>query len=192
MKSALGACAVLCMGLAWSGAPSAQDARPVHPANSAKVSYAALDKLPDWRGLWFPVIGKVGGNEPVLIGEAKKAFDAHQAQLKANPRYEVPETSDNCEPDGMPSLMTFPYNLEFLITPGKVTVIQEALMQVRRIFTDGRPLPGRDQLDPNYFGYSVGRWEAACGRWRSGTSAPRPPAVTAPSTTRRPAAVRAW
>lgn len=159
MKSALGACAILCMGLAWSVAPSAQDARPVNPANSAKVSYAALDKLPDWRGLWFPVIGKVGGTEPVLIGEAKKTFDAHQAQLKANPRYEVPETSDNCEPDGMPSLMTFPYNLEFLITPGKVTVIQEALMQVRRIFTDGRPLPGREQVDPNYFGYSVGRWE---------------------------------
>jgi hypothetical protein len=159
MKPALGACAVLCVGLAWSLDTSAQDARPIYPANSAKVSYAALDKLPDWRGLWFPVIGKVGGNEPVLIGEAKKTYEFHQAQLKANPRYEVPETSDNCEPDGMPSLMTFPYNLEILITPGKVTVIQEALMQVRRIFTDGRPLPRRDQVDPNYFGYSVGRWE---------------------------------
>ena len=159
MKPAVAACAILCAGLAWSLDVVAQGARPVHPANSDKVSYAALDTLPDWRGLWFPAIGKVGGTEPVLIGEAKRTFDAHQAQLKANPRYEVPETSDNCEPDGMPSLMTFPYNLEFLITPGKVTVIQEALMQVRRIFTDGRPLPRRDQLDPNYFGYSVGRWE---------------------------------
>ena len=159
MKPAVAACAILCAGLAWNLDVVAQGARPVHPANSDKVSYAALDTLPDWRGLWFPAIGKVGGTEPVLIGEAKRTFDAHQAQLKANPRYEVPETSDNCEPDGMPSLMTFPYNLEFLITPGKVTVIQEALMQVRRIFTDGRPLPRRDQLDPNYFGYSVGRWE---------------------------------
>ena len=159
MKPAVAACAILGVGLAWSLDVSAQDTRPVYPANSSKVSYAALDTLPDWRGLWFPIIGKVGGTEPVLIGDAKKTFDAHQAQLKANPRYEVPETSDNCEPDGMPSLMTFPYNLEILITPGKVTVIQEALMQVRRIFTDGRPLPRRDQLDSNYFGYSVGRWE---------------------------------
>ena len=159
MKSAVCACVILCAALAWRFDAAAQDARPVYPANSAKVSYAALDKLPDWRGLWFPVIGKVGGTEPVLIGEAKKTYEFHQAQLKANPRYEVPETSDNCEPDGMPSLMTFPYNLEILITPGKVTVIQEALMQVRRIFTDGRPLPRRDQVDPNYFGYSVGRWE---------------------------------
>jgi hypothetical protein len=163
MKPALCACAILCLSLAWSPDGSAQDApardRPVHPANSAKASYAALDKLPDWRGLWFPVIGKVGGAQPVLIGDAKKTFDAHQAQLKANPRYEVPETSDNCEPDGMPSLMTFPYNLEILFTPGKVTIIQEALMQVRRIFTDGRPLPRREAVDPNYFGYSVGRWD---------------------------------
>jgi hypothetical protein len=150
---------MLCVGLAWSAAASAQATRPVHPANSDTVSYAALDKLPDWRGLWFPAIGKVGGTQPQLIGEARKTWEAHQAQLKANPRYEVPETSDNCEPDGMPSLMTFPYNLEFLFTPGKVTIIQEALMQVRRIFTDGRPLPAREALDPNYFGYSVGRWE---------------------------------
>ena len=163
MKPALCACAILCVGLAWSPDASSQNApapdRPVHPANSARASYAALDKLPDWRGLWFPVIGKVGGAQPVLIGEARKTYEAHQAQLKANPRYEVPETSDNCEPDGMPSLMTFPYNLEILFPPGKVTIIQEALMQVRRIFTDGRPLPRRDALDPNYFGYSVGRWE---------------------------------
>ena len=159
MTSAVRACAILCVGLAWSAAASAQDARPVHPANSDTVSYAALDKLPDWRGLWMPAIGRVGGTQPQLIGEALKTWDAHQARLKANPRYEVPETTDNCEPDGMPSLMTFPYNLEFLFTPGKVTIIQEALMQVRRIFTDGRPLPARDVLDPNYFGYSVGRWE---------------------------------
>ena len=145
--------------LAWSASASAQDTRPVHPANSETASYAALDKLPDWRGLWFPAIGKVGGTQPQLIGEARTAWEAHQARLKANPRYEVPETGDNCEPDGMPSLMTFPYNLEFLFTPGKVTVVQEALMQVRRIFTDGRPLPARAVLDPNYFGYSVGRWE---------------------------------
>jgi hypothetical protein len=159
MKTALLACTVLCFGLVSSAGAQSKDSMPVYPANSSKVSYADLQKLPDWRGLWFPVIGKVGGGEPVLIGEAKKTWEMHQARLAADPRYEIPETANNCEPDGMPSLMTFPYNLEFLFTPGKITVVQEALMQVRRIFTDGRPLPKRDELDPNYFGYSVGRWE---------------------------------
>ena len=46
----------------------AQDERPVYPANSETVRYADLDGLPDWRGLWFPAFGQVGGDDPVLIG----------------------------------------------------------------------------------------------------------------------------
>lgn len=131
----------------------------VYPANAETVSYAELDKLPDFRGLWFPAFGQVGGDEPVLIGEAKAIWDMHQARMAADSHYEVPETTNNCEPDGFPYIMNFPYSLEFLFTPGKITVIQEALMQVRRIYTDGRPMPSRDELDPNYFGYSRGHWE---------------------------------
>lgn len=131
----------------------------VNPTNAEEVSYSELDNLPDWRGLWFPFFGQVGGGEPNLIGEAKEIYDMHQARLAADSNYEVPETTNNCEPDGMPNFMTFPYSLEFLFTPGKITVIQEALMQVRRIFTDGRELPSLDALDPNYFGYSVGEWD---------------------------------
>ena len=136
----------------------AQDERPVYPASSENVSYAELDKLPDWRGIWQPNIGRITGDEPMLIGEYKARWEAEQVKLKAG-NYEVPETLDNCEPDGMPTMMTMPYSLEFLFTPGKIVVNQEALMMVRRIFTDGRPLPSRDEIDPNYFGYSVGHWE---------------------------------
>jgi hypothetical protein len=131
----------------------------VYPANSDNVSYAALDKLPDWRGLWFPAFGQVGGGEPELIGEAKEEWEMYQAKMKADPHYEIPETKNNCEPDGFPYIMNYPYSIEFLFTPGKITVIQEALMQVRRSVTDGRPMPDRDKLDPNYFGYSRGHWE---------------------------------
>ena len=131
----------------------------VYPANAKDASYAELDQLPDWRGLWFPAFGQVGGGDPVLIGEAKTTWEMHQARLAADSNYEVPETANNCEPDGFPYIMNFPYSLEFLFTPGKITVIQEALMQVRRIFTDGRPMPSREELDPNYFGYSRGHWE---------------------------------
>ena len=131
----------------------------VYPANAEDASYAELDNLPDWRGLWFPFFGQVGGDEPVLIGEAKATWDMHQARLAEDSSYEVPETTNNCEPDGFPYIMNFPYSLEFLFTPGKITVIQEALMQVRRIYTDGRPMPAREELDPNYFGYSRGHWE---------------------------------
>ena len=52
-------------------AQQARKARPVYPANAEKVSYAELDKLPDWRGIWQPAIGRVGGDQPMLIGKYK-------------------------------------------------------------------------------------------------------------------------
>jgi hypothetical protein len=57
----------------------------------------------------------------------------------------------------MPGIMTQPYPMEFLLTPGKVTIVIEAYTEVRHIYTDGRPLP--EDPDPKFFGTSVGRWE---------------------------------
>jgi hypothetical protein len=148
---------VSALAMALAGTAIAQDG-VVYPANAENVSYAELDKLPDWRGIWQPAVGRVGGDQPQLIGEYKVRWDAEQEKLKAG-NYEVPEGLSNCEPDGMPTMMTMPYSLEFLFTPGKIVVNQEALMMVRRIYTDGRPLPSLDEVDPNYFGYSVGHWE---------------------------------
>jgi hypothetical protein len=73
----------------------------------------------------------------------------------------VPQPEDNatanCLPPGMPGIMGQPYPMEFLLTPGKVTIVIEAYTQVRHIYTDGRPLP--QDPDPKFFGTSIGRWE---------------------------------
>lgn len=149
--------ALVCTGALM--AQQARKARPVYPANAEKVSYAELDKLPDWRGIWQPNLGRVGGDQPMLIGKYKKRYEEERAKVAANPQYEIPEKANNCEPPGMPTMMTMPYSLEFVFAPGKIVVNQEAEMMVRHIFTDGRPLPKEGEIDPNYFGYSVGRWE---------------------------------
>ena len=131
----------------------------VYPANAPQVSYAELDQLPDFRGLWFPAFafGSGPAEEPVLKGEYKERYDAEMARVAADPNYEIIEGPNNCEPPGMPYFMTMPYSLEFLFTPGKITVMQEAHMMIRRIFTDGRPFP--EDPDPSYFGDSRGHWE---------------------------------
>jgi len=67
------------------------------------------------------------------------------------------DQSANCLPPGLPGIMSQPYPLEILMTPGKVTIISEAYTQVRHIYTDGRPLPA--DPDPTFFGTSIGRWE---------------------------------
>jgi len=60
-------------------------------------------------------------------------------------------------PPGMPGIMGQPYPMEFLLTPGKVTIVIEAYTQVRHIYTDGRPLP--EDPDLKFHGTSIGRWE---------------------------------
>jgi hypothetical protein len=50
-----------------------------------------------------------------------------------------------------------PYPMEFLLTPGQVTIVIEAYNQIRHIYTDGRRLP--EDPDPTFYGTSVGRWE---------------------------------
>jgi hypothetical protein len=53
--------------------------------------------------------------------------------------------------------MTQPYPMEFLFTPGKVTIAIEAYSQMRRIYVDGRP--HAEDPDPTYQGDSIGHWE---------------------------------
>src|SRR5262245_55947543 len=64
----------------------------------------------------------------------------------------------HCLPDGMPGMMQGPFPLEFLQTKNQLTVIQESFTQVRRILIDA-PMKKIDEVDPTFYGYSVGRWE---------------------------------
>ena len=162
---ALAAASIAVPGAAQqAGAPApAENAVPdkVWPASAEQVDYASLRKLPDWRGIWTPVMGGGGKPEiPQLIGTYKTYYDEIQALIKSGDpeaMQKVERRSSACEPPGMPGIMTQPYDLEFLFTPGRVTIIQEAYMQVRRVFTDGRPLP--EDPDPTYNGSSIGHWE---------------------------------
>ena len=92
-------------------------------------------------------------------GGAPSFTPQYEAMRAAAARAPQPEDNNtaNCLPPGMPGIMTQPYPMEFLMTPGKVTIIIEAYTQVRHIYTDGRPLP--EEPDPKFFGTSIGRWE---------------------------------
>ena len=130
---------------------------PIGPA-SAKHSvkdYAALGKLPDWSGIWVYNFGPPAA-PPVLTPTFKAKVDAATA---AQARGQDAVRPSNCLPPGMPQIMSQPYNVEFTFSPGRVTVIQEAYMQVRRIFTDGRAHP--DDLEASFNGHSIGHWEGA-------------------------------
>ncbi len=122
------------------------------------ADWSALAKLPDFTGVWEVGPGGGGGGrgraapqEPSLTPAAA----AKRKELQSLGR-EDKETA-NCVPPGMPGIMGQPYPMEFLLTPGKVTIVIEAYTQVRHIYTDGRPLP--EDPDLKFQGTSVGRWE---------------------------------
>jgi hypothetical protein len=147
------------------------------------ADWAALAKLPDFSGVWErsgvggggnPAFGTAGnrgaapqrggaggtGQRAGRGGPTGPSFTPeYEAMRAAAARKQQPEdnATANCLPPGMPGIMNQPYPMEFLLTPGKVTIVIEAYTEVRHIYTDGRKLP--EDPDPNFFGTSVGHWE---------------------------------
>jgi len=124
------------------------------------ADWAALAELPDFSGVWERGGGGrgAGGGRGRGGGGSALSPTPEYAALRDQLRQtEVGGQSANCLPPGMPGIMTQPYPMEFLMTPGKVTIVLEAYTQVRHIYTDGRELP--EYPDPNFYGTSVGHWE---------------------------------
>jgi hypothetical protein len=125
-------------------------AQPAKP--SRQEAFAAVAALPDWDGTWSSVRGK--DPEPVLTPKGAKMKADFEAGQARGENLQVPAA--NCVPDGMPRIMRL-YPIEFLFTPGRVTIPIETYSQIRRVYTDGRPLP--EDPDPAFNGSSIGHWE---------------------------------
>jgi hypothetical protein len=144
---ALGGC--VCAGMKASAAP----------ALAATAAPAQLGP-PDWAGVWDTDWATIFGpgaaaEKPVLTPAAAKQLAAYEAARKKGENQQGDQA--NCVPPGLPQSMSQPYPVEFLFTPGKVTIAIEAYSQMRRVFMDGRARP--EDPDPTYQGYSLGHWE---------------------------------
>jgi hypothetical protein len=164
----------------WSSA-GAQEWKTKPPT---AADWAALAKLPDFSGVWeATTVGRGGGAATApargagapaggaRAGAAPRAggggragargpqlTPAYAAKKQANESRRAEDSeAANCLPPGMPGIMGQPYPYEFLLTPGKVTIIGEAYQQVRHIYTDGRPMP--TDPDPTFNGTSIGHWD---------------------------------
>jgi len=136
------------------GVPRTPDGKP----NLAAPMPRGADGKPVLAGLWRPspgigpdiTRGMNGGDVPFQPW-AKALFE----QRRANNSRDDPTA--NCIVGGVPRSDFVGYPLKILQVPGMVVVLYEAVHAYRQIFTDGRELP--KDLNPAWFGYSVGRWE---------------------------------
>jgi hypothetical protein len=156
----LGALCAACLGDARLGETA--DASAAGPAAAfPKGHYASLNALPDWGGVWtlnFPAPG-TPRERPSLKGQYLKDYQAWQHAVETQ-HGEVSRSGSYCRPPGMPGIMAVgQYPIEFLFTPGRVTIHHEAWMQLRSIYTDGRAHP--DDWDATFMGHSIGHWDGA-------------------------------
>ena len=156
------------------GCAAAVHAQKTAPKPPTETDWAAIAKLPDFTGVWEVGLGGpppgrgtgVPAPPPARGGRGRaggipagpQLTPAYAEKRRANLAKGAEDNQTaNCLPPGMPGIMGQPYPMEFLLTPGMVTIVIEAYSQVRHIYTDGRPLP--DDPDPKFFGTSIGRWD---------------------------------
>ncbi|MBZ5576414.1 MAG: hypothetical protein LAP40_07650 [Acidobacteriia bacterium] len=170
-----------CLAAALAVGPLAAAEKVTRPAPTP-ADWAALAKLPDLTGVWEMAMGgppraaargatpPAGGPppDPAFGARLPRAGRGRAPQPSLTPEYAAKAKAEgakpggesqtaNCLPPGLPEIMSQPYPMEFLLTPGQVTIVIEAYSQVRHIYTDGRALPA--DPDPTFYGTSVGHWE---------------------------------
>jgi hypothetical protein len=141
--------------------------------SEVRAQNASATAVPDISGSWERLggLGARGGGArdatvppPAPQPQLKPAYqkewqDRVQAARAADAKGEPLATSaTHCLPDGMPSMMNAVFPIEILQSRGQVTIIEEAYTQVRRILMD-RPQKTLDDIEPGFYGHSVGRWE---------------------------------
>ena len=140
---------------------AAANAQPVDP-RWGTVAYKPKSRR-DLAGIWInqggigwtPGIPPGRAQNPPLTPAYQKIFQRHLANAAAG--HPTGDPTAGCLPPGMPRLMTMTYPMEITMGTDRVLIFAEWESQVRRIFTDGRPLS--TDPDPTYNGESVGHWE---------------------------------
>lgn len=89
----------------------------------------------------------------VLEVEKQRLQDAANGHPFAN-------TKSRCLPAGLPGSMQPPHTLpiQIIFSPGQATILLEEFNIFRIVHMDAQHPPA-DEIDPTFFGHSVGRWE---------------------------------
>lgn len=122
--------------------------------------------VPDLSGVWSPT--RLRGSDapppptPLLLKPGyKERYEARRAQERDAAAHgeQLAGPRALCEPYGMPGMMQVAtYPVEIIQTPKQVTLIAEAFSEVRRVYL-GKPQLPLDDIDPGYYGRSVGHWD---------------------------------
>ena len=146
---------------------------------------AAFDesKYPDFNGQWRRAVSvrsdRIGAafdpskpfgreEKPPLTPEYQAIYEANLADMAQGGQGIDP--TYKCLSPGMPRVMIPYIGMEFVVTPGATYILFERDWDFNRhIYTDGRGFPDNMAQEPQYLGYSIGKWLAPNGQGRYDT-----------------------
>jgi hypothetical protein len=133
-------------------------------------------RYPDLKGQWvrgYPGLSRFDPAKPIgprqeapLTAEYQAIYQENLAEQAAGGQGIDP--TYRCLPPGMPRIMHVYSPMEIVVTPDTTYVLIEHIHDSRRIYTDGRDWPENMDDDPQFSGYSIGRWVDEDGAGRFG------------------------
>jgi hypothetical protein len=114
----------------------------------------ASGRAPGLTGMWLLEAKDFGKERTLPLTDAAK-----KVQADARKAIEAGDVIGNksCAPNGVPTMMANEFATEFLETPGRVTIVNEASPLVRSVYLNRtRHTEG---LEPSWNGHSIGHWE---------------------------------
>ena len=123
-------------------------------------------QYPDLKGQWIrgypggarfdPAKGTGPRQEAPLTPEYQAIYQANLAEQAKGGQGIDP--TYRCLAPGMPRVMHVYSPMEIVVTPETTHILIEHIHDSRRIYTDGREWPADMYDDPQFSGYSIGRW----------------------------------
>jgi hypothetical protein len=160
------------------GVPRTRDGKPKFDAPTPRTAEGKPDFTGIWRNTQPARLAQFGERQPARdpndpptgldqfrdIGTGMKdglPFTPWAADLKKKRMADISKDNPDahCLPMGNMQFETHPQPRKMIQTPNLLVIVYEANGGLRQIFLDGRPLPKADDVQPWWYGYSVGKWD---------------------------------
>lgn len=158
-KMTVAVVSLLTAASAGAAAPSAAPARPDFSGTYERMQQRLVQEVGGTGGT-RPNYQAGGPQQAPLKPEYQKQREerqraAREADSKGEPMVGMTAA---CQGRGMPGMMSEPWPIEFIQSKNQLTIILEMYTQVRRIYI-GKQQMKPDEVEPGFFGRSVGHWE---------------------------------
>jgi hypothetical protein len=154
--------------------PKTSDGNVNFDAPAPRTADGKIDLTGVWENLWFyngrigqPPVSPPGEPPQTTFADVGAGFKGGlplkpwaAELLKQRKEQNSKDNPDaHCLPMGLMQFHIHPQPRRMIQTPDEIVILYEGNAGIREIFTDGRALPKNGDVQPWWYGYSVGHWD---------------------------------